>query len=132
MDLVKRKPWLSIITLVYIAGMIAVSIPKSMEITNDSDYYALYQAGSDFSRKHELYYRSIERPFYYPPFAAFILVPMQFFPMKISALLFFLLNSLLLLPLAIYLLYRILKILGYSEKNTGIVLKAGNTFGDSF
>ncbi len=42
MDNVKQafcqRPWLFIIIIIYTAGMIAVSIPKSQEITEDSDH----------------------------------------------------------------------------------------------
>ena len=127
-SLIRKKPWLSIVAIIYVAGMITVSIPKSMDITEDSDYYAWWQAGKDFSEKHELYYRFEERPFNYPPFAAFVFQPLQVLPLKISALLYFLLNALVLLPIAIYLLYQILKILGYNEKNIEIVLILATLF----
>ena len=124
----RKKPWLSVVAIIYVAGMIAVSVPKSMDITEDSDYYAWWQAGKDFSEKHTLYYRFVERPFNYPPFAAFVFQPLQIFPLQISALLYFLLNALVLLPIAIYLIYRILKILGYNEKNIEMVLILATLF----
>jgi len=127
-SLIRKKTWLSIVVIIYVAGMIAVSIPKSMDITEDSDYYAWWQAGKDFSEKHTLYYRFEERPFNYPPFAAFVFVPLQVLPLKISALFYFLLHALVLLPIAIYLLYQILKILGYNEKNIEIVLILATLF----
>jgi hypothetical protein len=38
-EIIRRRPWLSIVCFIYLAGMIAVSIPKSMELTIDSDHW---------------------------------------------------------------------------------------------
>jgi len=57
LNILQIRPWLSILTTVYFAGMIAISIPKSKDITEDSDHWIVWQAGEDFLNGHELYYR---------------------------------------------------------------------------
>ncbi len=120
----RQRPWLFIIIIIYTAGMITVSIPKSMEITEDSDHWIIWQAGKDFSHGEELYYRDKFRPFPYPPFTAFVSQPLQLLPLKYSALVLFLLNSLVLLPMAIYLIYRCLIMIGLDQKKvrTSLIL----------
>lgn len=100
--IIRLKPWLSIIALVYVAGMIAISIPKSMEQNEDSDHWIVWQAGKDFFEGKELYYRDEFREYISPPFSAFVYQPFHLMPLKISNLVLFLLNALVLLPLAIY------------------------------
>ena len=68
------------------------------------------------SGKNELYYRDKIRPFTYPPFAAFIFQPLHIIPLTVSSLILFLMNALVLLPLAIYLIYRILKLAWTQER----------------
>lgn len=31
--IIRKKPWLSVFTIIYVAGMIAISIPKAMDQT---------------------------------------------------------------------------------------------------
>jgi hypothetical protein len=102
--------------------MIAISGPKTMDLTEDSDYYVLWQAGNDFADKHVLDYTELNRPYTHPPFAAFVYQLLSLLPLHASALVFFLLNSLILLPLAVYLIYRILINAGVNKKKAEITL----------
>jgi len=124
----RRRPWLFVIIIIYTAGMIAISIPKSKEITEDSDHWAVWQAGKDFSEGKELYYREKIRPYYYPPFSAFLWQPMHAMPLQVSALILFLLNALVLLPLSIYLIYQTLMNIGVSAKRAEMVLILATIF----
>ncbi len=127
--IIRKKPWLSILAIIYMAAMIAVSIPKSMDITEDSDYWAFWQGGKDFADKHELNYtEESKREFFYPPFAAFILQPLHLIPLKLSALIFFLINALILLPLAIYLIYSILRLIGVDARKAELTLILATLF----
>lgn len=105
---IRQKRWLIIFAIMYTAGMIAVSIPKSRDITEDSDYYNFYKAGLDYANKNEIYHKNTGRPFFYPPFSGFVFQPLSLLPLNTSANIFFLLNALVLLPLSIGLLIRIL------------------------
>ena len=122
LGILREKPWLSILAIIYMTGMIAFSVPKSRQITEGSDYWVFWQSGKDFSEKHDLYYRDVNRPFYYLPFAAFIFQPLHILPLQISALLHFLINALILPPLAIYLIYKILRLMGLDKRKTEISL----------
>lgn len=112
----RQRPWLFIVIIIYAAGMIAVSIPKSQAITEDSDIWVIWQAGKNFFNKHELYYRDEFRPYIHPPFGPFLWQPLHAMPLPVSALLLFLLNALVLLPFSIYLLYKTLLNIGVSEQ----------------
>jgi hypothetical protein len=124
----RKRPWLFIVIIIYTAGMIAVSIPKSQEITEDSDHWAVWQAGKDFFNKHELYYRDEVRPYYYPPFSAFLWQPLHALPLQFSALILFLLNALVLLPLSIYLIYQTLLNIGVSAKRAEMAMILATLF----
>ena len=102
--------------------MIAIAVPKTENINEDSDYYVWWQAGNDFGDKHVLDYPELIRPYTHPPFAAFAYQVLALLPLKTSALVFFLLNALILLPLAIYLIYKILINAGVSSKKAEITL----------
>jgi hypothetical protein len=122
---IRSKPWLSLLVIVYIAGMIAYAIPKSRNLTETSDFYwVFWQSGKDFAEKHELYYREFTRPFNYMPFAAFVFQPLHLLPFRTSALIYFLINALLLPPLALYLIYKILRLMGVEKRKseTSLVL----------
>jgi len=125
---IRLKPWLSIVTLLYLASMIAVSVPKSREISQGSDYWVFWQTGQNFIDKAELYNLEGSNPFNYPPFAAFIFQPLTLLSLNTSALVFFLLNSLLLLPLAIYLIYKILINIGVKGRKAEISLILATLF----
>lgn len=118
----REKPWLSVLIIIYLTGMIAYSVPKSKTINEASDYWVFWQSGKDFSDKHELYYRDIVRPYYYPPFAAFLFQPLHILSLQNSALIFFLFNALFLIPFSIYLIYKIIKILGLNKRKTKVAL----------
>ena len=124
----RKRPWLFIVIIIYTAGMIAVSIPKSQEITEDSDHWIIWQAGKDFFNKKELYYRDEFRPFISPPFDPFLWQPLHALPLQISALILFLLNALVLLPLSIYLIYKTLLNIGVSAKRAEITLVLATLF----
>ena len=49
-----QKRWLLIVAILYTAGMILLSIPKSKDITEDSDFYNFYRAGYDFAHGNEI------------------------------------------------------------------------------
>jgi len=121
-EILRKKPWLSILTIIYMAGIIAYSVPKSRTITEVSDYMVFWQSGKDFSDKHDLYNRDFVRPYYYPPFAAFLFQPLHIFPLHISALIFFLTNALILFPLSIYLIYIILRLTRLGKRRTEVAL----------
>ncbi len=127
-DLVKRKPWLSILCVIYLAAMIAVSIPKSMELTNDSDQWNIWQAGKDFYSGDDIYERGEERPYYYPPFSGFVFQPLYMMSLQHSGIFIFLLNALLLLPFSIFLIYRILLNIGVKPKRAEQVLILSTLF----
>lgn len=124
----RRRPWLFIIILIYTAGMIAVSIPKSQEITEDSDHWIIWQAGKDFFNKNELYYRDDWRPFISPPFGPFLWQPLHALPLNVSALILYLLNALVLLPLSIYLIYKTLLNIGVSPRKAEMALILATIF----
>jgi hypothetical protein len=124
----RRRPWLFIIILIYTAGMIAVSIPKSQEITEDSDHWIIWQAGKDFFNKKELYYRDEWRPFISPPFGPFLWQPLHAVPLHASALILYLLNALVLLPLSIYLIYKTLLNIGVRAKKAEMALILATIF----
>ena len=126
--ILRLKPWLSVVTLVYVAGMIAVSIPKSMDQTEDSDHWIVWQAGKDFSEGEDLYYRDTIRPYISPPFSAFLYQPFHLMPLKISNLVLFLLNALVLLPLAIYLIYKMLLLIKVDARKAEISLILATVF----
>ena len=127
--IIRKKPWLSIIAVIYITGMITYGIPKSMKMTEKSDYYwVFWRSGKDFSDHKELYYREIARPFNYLPFAAFVFQPFHVLPLKISALIYFLINALILPPVAIYLIYKILRLMGVGKRKTEISLILATIF----
>ncbi len=122
---IRGKPRLSLLVIIYIAGMIAYAIPKSRNLSETSDFYwVFWQSGKDFAEKHELYYREIKRPFNYMPFAAFVFQPLHLLPFRASALIYFLVNALLLPPLALYLIYKILRLMGVEKRKseTSLVL----------
>ena len=102
--------------------MIAYSGPRSKRTTDRSDYAVFWWSGKDFSDHRELYDRENVRPFYYLPFAAFVFQPLHVLPLKISALIFFLINALILPPIAIYLIYKILRLMGVGKRKTEISL----------
>jgi alpha-1,2-mannosyltransferase len=58
------------------------------------DFAVFWQAGRDFPTGHPLYrdYPPGARPFKYPPFAAFLFVPLGLLPLPVAAMLFSLLN----------------------------------------
>jgi len=88
--------------------MIVISVPKKEVINEDPDYYVWWQAGNDFGDKHVLDYPELIRSYTHPPFAAFVYrMTLSQPPLKTSALVF---SPELhcLLPLAIYLIYKIL------------------------
>ncbi len=124
----RQRPWLFIIIIIYTAGMIAVSIPKSQEITEDSDHWIIWQAGKDFFNKKELYYRDEWRPFISPPFGPFLWQPLHAVPLQVSALILFLLNALVLLPFSIYLLYKTLLNIGVSSRKSEMALVLATIF----
>ena len=124
----RRRPWLFIIIIIYTAGMTLVSVPKSMDLTEDSDLWSIREAGKDFYENNELYERRVERPYYYPPFSAFIWQPLYAIPLKYAGLLVFLVNALVLLPLSIYLLYRTLLNIGVNAKRAEISLILATVF----
>ena len=124
----RRRPWLFIIIVIYIAGMIAVSIPKSMELTVDSDQWNIWQAGKDFYDDTGMYDRGENRPYYYPPFSSFVWQPLYAMSLQHSGIFIFLLNALVLLPLSIYLIYRILLNAGVDAKRAEIVLILATIF----
>jgi hypothetical protein len=124
----RQRPWLFIIIIIYTAGMIAVSVPKSQEINEDSDHWIIWQAGKDFFNKKELYYRDEIRPFISPPFGPFLWQPLHAVPLHVSALILFLVNALVLLPLSIYLIYKTLLNIGVSPKRTEMVLILATIF----
>jgi hypothetical protein len=108
--------------------MIAISIPKSREITEDSDHWIIWQAGKDFFNKQELYYRDKIRPFIQPPFGPFLWQPLHAMPLQVSALILFLLNALVLLSLSIYLIYRILLNIGVPPRRAEMALILSTLF----
>jgi hypothetical protein len=118
----RQRPWLFIIITIYTAGTIAVSIPKSKEVTEDSDHWIIWQAGKDFFNKKELYYRDEIRPFISPPFGPFLWQPLHAVPLQVSALILFLLNALVLLPLSIYLIYKTLLNIGVNAKKAEMAM----------
>ncbi|KPL09859.1 MAG: hypothetical protein AMS23_08455 [Bacteroides sp. SM1_62] len=124
----RQRPWLFIIVIIYTAGMIAISIPKSREITEDSDHWIIWQAGKDFFNKQELYYRDEIRPFIQPPFGPFLWQPLHAMPLQVSALILFLLNALVLLPLSIYLIYRALLNIGVPPRRAEMALILSTLF----
>ena len=129
LQLIKRNPVLSIVILVYTAGMISVSVPKSMELTEDSDFYAIFwNSGKEFTEKQELYYRTDKRPFLHPPFAAFVFQAFHILPFHTSALVWFLMNALIIFPAAIYLIYRMLKLMELDSKKIRFALVLGAVF----
>ena len=118
----RKRPWLFIIIIIYTAGMIAVSIPKSMELTEDSDQWNIWQAGKDFYNKTEMYDRGENRPYYYPPFSSFVWQPLYTMSLQHSGIFIFLLNALVLLPLSIYLIYKILLNIGVNARRAETAL----------
>ena len=75
-----------------------------------------------------MYYRDEIRPYYYPPFSAFLWQPLHALPLKVSALIFFLLNAFVLLPLSIYLIYQTLLNIGVAAKRAEMVLVLATIF----
>jgi hypothetical protein len=124
----RQRPWLFIIIIIYAAGMITVSIPKSMELTEDSDQWNIWQAGKDFYEHEKLYDRGEERPYYYPPFSAFFWQPLYTMSLQHSGIFVFLLNALLLLPLSIFLIYRTLLNIGVIAKRAEVALILATVF----
>jgi hypothetical protein len=120
---IRKNPWLSLLAVLYMAAMIAYAGPKSRKLNETSDYYwVFWRSGKDFAEKHELYYRETTRPFNYMPFAAFVFQPLHLLPLQISALIYFLINALLLPPVALYLLYKILRLMGVGKRKSEISL----------
>ena len=124
----RRRPWLFIIIVIYTAGMIAVSIPKSMELTEDSDQWNIWQAGKDFYSGTEMYEREGNRPYYYPPFSSFVWQPLYAMSLQHSGIFIFLLNALVLLPLSIYLIYKILLNAGVNARKAEMALILSTLF----
>lgn len=86
----RKRLWLAVICVIYAAGMIAISVPKTKDLTEDSDYYAWWQAGNDFGARHVLDYQELIRPYTHPPFAAFVYrMTLSQLQLKTSALVFF-------------------------------------------
>ena len=120
---IKTRPWISLLIFIYGVGILIYAIPKTSNLTETSDFYwVFWKSGKDFAEKHELYYREFKRPFNYLPFAAFVFQPLHLLPFQISALIYFLINALLLPPLALWLLYKILRKLGVDKRKSAISL----------
>ncbi len=119
---IRKRLWLIIIAVVYMAAMIATSGPKARKINERSDHWIIWQAGKDFFDHHELYYRTGIRPFTYTPFAAFVFQPLHILPLKASAHILYLLNALVLLPLSIYLIRIILLKSGVKPEKARLAL----------
>ena len=123
-----RRPWLFFVLIIYTVGMIAVSIPKSMELTEDSDQWNIWQAGKDFYNKTVMYERGENRPYLYPPFSSFVWQPLYAMSLQHSGIFIFLLNALILLPLSVYLIYRILLNAGTDARKAEIALILATLF----
>ncbi len=116
-----KKIYLLIPAVLLAAALVAVSINRSSKLKERSDYNVYYLAGQHFFHGQHLYEREENlRNFYYPPFAAFLFQVMTVVPLKISANIFFLLNVLILFPLALWLIFGILKNLGYDYRKVRI------------
>ncbi len=116
-----NKRLLIIPLVVLVAALVAVSVNRSSKLKERSDYNVYYTAGRHFIQGQPLYGETENvRNFYYPPFAAFLFQGMTIVPLKLSANIFFLLNALVLLPLAIWLIFGILKNLGYDGRKVRV------------
>ncbi len=112
-----KRIYLLIPAIILAAALVAVSINRSKHLKERSDYNVFYQAGRHFSQDLDLYDRTDNmRNFYYPPFAAFIFQALTVVPFRISANIFFLINVLVLFPLAVWMLFSILENLGYDRR----------------
>jgi len=99
------------------AALVAVSVNRSQKLKSRSDYNVYYTAGQHFAHGQALYEQDENvRNFYYPPFAAFLFQAMTVVPLKISANIFFLINALVLFPLAVWLIFGILVNLGFDYR----------------
>lgn len=113
-----KKKLSLLILILYVSLMIIMSVNRSRHINERSDFFVYWKTGQNFFHGDELYSQQGEiRAFIYPPFAAFIFQALSAIPFKISAIFFFLLNSLVLPIIVIYLLFRLLKNYGLSQKD---------------
>ncbi len=118
-----RRPWVRVLLGIYVATMIGLAIPKAQKMSQRSDHYVIWNAGKNFYEHKNLYGSSnAVRPFTYTPFAAFLFQPLHMIPFRISVLVLYLMNALILLPLTVILLYRILFNMGVSPERARMVL----------
>ncbi len=121
---IARKPWVIFLMGLYVVMIIVISLPKSKNDRPErSDHYVIWKAGKNFF-EHNAIYGNVEydRPFTYSPFAAFLFQALHIVSHRTSAILLFLLNGLVLLPLTIFLLFRILIYSGFSPGRARMVL----------
>jgi hypothetical protein len=77
-----------------LAVAIALAVAQGRHQHVGDDFAVFWQAGKDFATGHALYrdYPPGARPLKYPPFAAFLFVPLGLLPLPVAAILFSLLN----------------------------------------
>ena len=107
----------------FILFCLIFSFLKSRGQKEEGDFYIFWQAGADFLNGSALYHADHGPMFFiYPQFAAFLFQLLAIFPIKLSAQLFFLFNTLILMPLSGYFLIKTCLNYGVSIKRAKIAV----------
>jgi hypothetical protein len=109
--------------------MITFSVSKARHLSEKSDFYQVFwKPGQDFSTGQTLYYREIHRPFNYPPVTAFFLQPLHWLPYRVSALIFILINTLVIIPVCFLILFKLLLLPGLDRRRIFVSLLVSGLF----
>ncbi|MEZ5070067.1 MAG: glycosyltransferase family 87 protein [Bacteroidales bacterium] len=119
----RRSIPILLLVLAYSTAIIVVGVHRSAGLDETSDFHGVFwNSGRNFSSGEPLYEPRIHGFLNNPPLGAFISLPFHWLPLRTSALVWFLINGLLMPPLVIGLLWRILDHVGVDTKKRWIIL----------
>lgn len=129
---ISQKRIYLILGILFLLAAIILSFAKGLKDTMGGDFAVFWQAGQNFFQGTSLYEtKEGMRAYIYPPFAAMVFQVLALLPFKVSVVLFYFINFILLFY-SIALVHAICSLLGFSGKHLTIAILLGFLFSFKF